>query len=100
MKRETLSSFLLLFLAAGALWATYCILRPFLWPILTAVVLAIAFHPLFAVVVPLTAIGTILTQELHGLVETIGKQSQASGGFAMLLQSWLDRGLALIAPVV
>ena len=47
MKRETISSILVLFLAAGALWATYCILEPFLWPILTAVVLAIAFHPLF-----------------------------------------------------
>jgi len=42
MKRETISSILLLFLAAGALWATYCILEPFLWPILTALVLAIS----------------------------------------------------------
>ena len=123
MKRDTVSSILLLFLAACALWATYCILEPFLWPILTAVVLAIAFHPLFtylrrfcgsnsraalatvvllivAVVVPLTAIATVLTQEIYGLVETVSKQSQQSGSFALLLESWMDRAVALASPVV
>lgn len=123
MKREAISSILLLFLAAGALWATYYILEPFLWPILTAVVLAIAFHPLFAglrryfgsdsraalatvvllivaVVVPLTAIATVLTQEIHTLVGTVTKQSQQSGGFALLVESWMDRAVALASPVI
>ena len=123
MKRETISSILLLFLAAGALWATYCILEPFLWPILTALVLAIAFHPLFvslgryfgsnsraalatvmllivAVVVPLTAVTSILTQEIYSLVETVSKHSQQSGGFALLVESWMDRAVALASPVV
>ncbi|HVO98380.1 MAG TPA: AI-2E family transporter [Bryobacteraceae bacterium] len=123
MRRETVSTILLICLTAGALWATYCLLEPFLWPFLTSVVLAIAFHPLFtrlrrffktdsraalatlllalfALIVPLAVIAVTLTQELYGLVETIGKQSQTSGGFAVLTQSWLNHAAALAGRVV
>jgi predicted PurR-regulated permease PerM len=123
MNRKTISTLSLLCLVALAVWATYLIMAPFLWPILTAVVFSIAFYPLYArlygwlkkpgraalftvllvmvaVIAPLTVIAVILADDIYFLVDTINQKSQQTGGFTPFLQCWLDRAAAFAAPVV
>ncbi len=108
---------LILILTGIALYLSYLVAAPFLGPLLTAVVLAIAFFPLhvrmerrvhgrgnaafasllvivLAVLVPVALIAFVATIQLHGLVDAIGRRTAEGGGLDAYATAQVDRLIA------
>ncbi len=123
MARSQASLLLLVALSALFVWATYLVIEPFVWPIFTAGILAIAFYPLYCrfegrmrrpwvaalttvllivavVLAPITAIAVRLTADLQRLIVIVNERSQESGGFLLMVQSWVDEAARFAAPVL
>lgn len=108
----------LIALAAISLYLCYLISKPFLGPVLIAVMFSIAFHPLHArmqlyfhrpnvaaaisttivlliVTIPVVILGISVSGELHALVQSLREQSWSQGGLSPYLarmgQSLLNR---------
>jgi predicted PurR-regulated permease PerM len=107
----------LLVLAAIALYLTYLVLEPFLQPVMTAVVLAVSFHPLHVrlerrlgrpalaaavsmlvvvavVLAPVTVIAVAVIREFAGVMQVLAQHSAESGGLKNLAGGWLEAGLS------
>ena len=101
----------LLGLAAVALYLCYLISKPFLGPVLIAVMLAIVFHPLHArmqvffqrpsvaaalsttlvllvVTIPIVILGISVSGELRAVVQSLREQSWPQGGLSPYLAQW------------
>ena len=108
----------LLALTALGLYLCYLIARPFLGPVMIAVMLAIVFYPvhtkmqaglhrpnaaaiastifvLLVVMVPIVALGISVSSELRGIIQTLRDQSVSHGGvsayFSHMAESFLRR---------
>jgi len=101
----------LLVLAAIALYLCYLIARPFLGPVLIAVMFAIVFYPLHAriqllfhrpsvaaalsttlvlliVTIPVVLLGISVSEELRAVVQSLREQSGSQGGLSPYLARW------------
>lgn len=117
MNSKKLTIALLLILAAIALYLCWLVVGAFLQPLLTAIVLVVAFLPLhirverqvrgrswpalislliiiLAVLIPVGIVVTTATVELNGLVTSVKQHSAESGGLNAYVQSQLDRAIA------
>jgi predicted PurR-regulated permease PerM len=121
-KRRVAITFLLS-LTAIALYFCYIIAKPFIMPIISAFVLAIAFHPFHAfinkyirnhnlaalistllvilvIVIPAILIGIAVTRELADLYQALGERSAEEGGWTPYLLHTLEKPLAWIGRYV
>jgi predicted PurR-regulated permease PerM len=101
----------LLVLAAVALYLCYVIAKPFLGPVLIAVMLAIVFYPLHArmqllfhrpsvaaalstilvlliVTIPMVVLGISVSGELRAVAHSLREQSGSQGGLSPYLAQW------------
>jgi predicted PurR-regulated permease PerM len=101
----------LLVLVAIALYLCYLIARPFLGPVLIAVMFAIIFYPLYAriqlrfhrpsvaaalsttlvlliVTIPVVLLGISVSGELRAVVQSLREQSGSQGGLSPYLARW------------
>ncbi len=113
----------LLGLAAVALYLCYLIAKPFLGPVLIAVMLAIVFYPLHAriqaffhrpsvaaalsttlvlliVTIPVVLLGISVSGELRTVVQSLHEQSGSPGGLSPYLARWGDSLLKLLGNYV
>ena len=109
--RKQASVIFLLCLAVVALYLCYLIAKPFLGPLLIAVMLAIVFYPLHArmqrffygpstaaalstilvlliVTIPMVLLGISVSRELRGVVQSLREQSWPQGGLSPYLAQW------------
>ncbi|MGB9463982.1 MAG: AI-2E family transporter [Candidatus Acidiferrum sp.] len=109
--RKQAAVIFLLGLAAVALYLCYLIAKPFLGPVLIAVMLAIVFYPLHAriqlffhrpsvaaafsttvvlllVTIPIVLLGIAVSGELRAVVQSLREQSGARGGLSPYLAQW------------
>jgi predicted PurR-regulated permease PerM len=121
--RKKLSIWFLLALVAIALYLSYLVLSSFLSPILTAVVMGIAFFPFYswihsrvrkpvraaaltilvivlAVLIPATVVGINALMELRGIIDSVKQHSVESGGFSQYVQSLMDHAMAFAGKYV
>ena len=113
--RKQVGVIFLLCLAAIALYLCYLIAKPFLGPLVIAVTLAIAFHPLhlkiqtffrnsnaaaivtttlvlLVVAIPLVVLGISVSGELSMLIQSLQERSGSQGGLSPFL-GYLGQGL-------
>jgi predicted PurR-regulated permease PerM len=123
MTKKSIGTIFLLTLAAVALYFCYIIAEPFLKPIFSALVLAIAFHPIhirlhqrirnanlaalvstllviLVIVIPAILIGVAITRELADAYKALSERSVEEGGWTPLLMHTLERPLAWIGKFV
>jgi predicted PurR-regulated permease PerM len=109
--RKQAAIIFLLGLAAVALYLCYLIAKPFLGPVLIAVMLAIVFYPFHAriqlffrssslaaalsttlvlliVSIPVVLLGISVSGELRTVVQSLREQSEAQGGSSPYLAQW------------
>ncbi len=109
--RKQAAVIFLLGLAAVALYLCYLIAKPFLGPVLIAVMLAIVFYPLHAriqlffhrpstsaalsttlvlliVTIPMVLLGISVSGELRTVVQSLREQSGSQGGLSPYLAQW------------
>jgi len=121
--RQQANTWFLFALAAVAVYLLYLIARPFLSPILAAVVLAVVFHPVHAkmyifvrksnlasaistvlviliVAVPTVVLGVAVTRELGELYRLLSDKSTAQGGISAYLTQLLEAPLRVLGRYV
>ena len=121
--RQQANTWFLFALAAVAVYLLYLIARPFLSPILAAVVLAVVFHPVHAkmyifvrksnlasaistvlviliVAVPTVVLGVAVTRELGELYRLLSDKSTAQGGISAYLTQLLEAALRVLGRYV
>lgn len=108
----------LLAVAVAGIYACYLIVRPFLGPLMIAVMLAIVFHPLhtrmqalfrrpnaaaiastmlvlLVVAIPVVVVGVTVSAELRDVIQMLRDQSASHGGVSAYLtqlgEGWLSR---------
>jgi predicted PurR-regulated permease PerM len=109
--RKQAAVIFLVVLAAVSLYLCYLIAKPFLGPVLIAVMLAIVFHPLHAriqlfvrrpsvaaaistslvlliVTIPMVILGISVSRELRTVVQSLRAQSWSQGGLSPYLAQW------------
>jgi predicted PurR-regulated permease PerM len=109
--RKQAAVIFLMVLAAVAFYLCYLIAKPFLGPVLIAVMLAIVFHPLHAriqlffrrpsvaaaistslvlliVTIPMVILGISVSRELRVVVQSLREQSWSQGGLSPYLAQW------------
>ncbi len=123
MTKKTIGLIFLVSLAAIALYLSYKIAEPFLKPILFALVLAIAFHPvhirvhkrirnanlaalvstllvILVIIIPAILIGLAITRELTETYKSLSERSIEEGGWTPFLLHALERPLAWVGKFV
>lgn len=123
MSKKTIGLIFLVTLALFALYFCYVIAKPFLQPIISALVLAIAFHPvhirlhkrirnanlaalvstllvILVIIVPALLIGLAITRELTDTYKTLSERSAEEGGWTPFIMHLLERPLAWVGKYV
>ena len=123
MTKKTIGMIFLVVLAAISLLFCYLIVAPFLKPIFSALVLAIAFHPIhirlhkrirrpnlaalvstllviLVMVVPTILIGMAITRELTDAYKSLSERSVEEGGWTPFLLHVLERPLTWVGKFV
>ncbi len=123
MKKNRLTLIFLLSLAALSIIFCYILFRPFLSPLLSAVVIAVVFFPvqkkmlsvvrnpsvaaflstslvILIVVVPALMIGAAITNEVKHLYSFLSQRSSESGGLSPFVMNLLDRPLEWLGRYV
>jgi predicted PurR-regulated permease PerM len=123
MTKKTIGIIFLVTLAGVALYFCYIIAEPFLKPIFSALVLAIAFHPvhirlhkrirsanlaalvstlavILVIVIPAILIGIAITRELAEAYKDISERSAEEGGWTPFLLHVLERPLGWIGRFI
>lgn len=121
--RKRITLIFLLSVTALTLYLSYIIFRPFLYPLFSAVVIAIVFFPFHVrmcrlvrnpsiaallttilvtliIVVPAIFIGVAITQEISDMYNLLDQRSDESGGLSPYLMQVLDRPLRWIGQYV
>jgi len=123
MVKKRITIIFLLLITAFALYVSYILFRPFLKPLLTAVVIAIVFYPVQArmlnlarspslsallstvlvtaiLVIPAVLLGAAITNEVTHLYKFLDQKSDESGGLSPFLMGVLERPLQWVGQYV
>ncbi|HYP28514.1 MAG TPA: AI-2E family transporter [Blastocatellia bacterium] len=123
MVKKRITILFLLILTALALYLSFILFRPFLKPLLTAVVIAVVFFPvqarmlqvvrspslsaLFSTIlvtsiltIPAVMLGAAIFNEVTHLYEFLDQKSEQSGGLSPFLMQTLDRPLQWLGQYV
>ncbi|MEW6131366.1 MAG: AI-2E family transporter [Acidobacteriota bacterium] len=123
MTKKTIGIIFLVTLALFAFYFCYIIAKPFLQPIITALVLAIAFHPvhirvhkrvrnanlaalistllvILVIIVPTVLLGVAITRELTDTYKALSERSAEEGGWTPFIMHLLERPLAWVGKYV
>jgi predicted PurR-regulated permease PerM len=121
--RKRITLLFLLAVTALSLYLCYIIFRPFLYPLLSAVVIAIVFFPLHArmarlvrnsslaallstilvtviIIIPAVFVGVAISQEISHLIDHLDAKSSESGGLSPYLMHLLERPMAWLGQYV
>ena len=121
--KKRLTLIFLLVLTAFSLYLSYLLFKPFLSPLLSALVIAIVFYPVHShmhrivrspslaaflsttlvtliIIVPAVLILMAISQEVSGLISLIDQKSTESGGLNALVNQLLERPLQWLGQYV